>query len=1143
MSVKLSNSGYFKCIMNNTAQMITSARLDAFVRVPQHGLRSIQVETDLGNLDISENYFLTAQSRATLVRIIQNLEENSFSRSWTLTGPYGSGKSFYGLFLMNLACPVQVAHRYTLSQLRQVDSILTKRTEDIFHLRSSNGLLPIPITGFRASFLECLQYGFLRAIKTLEPSQALKNLHQELEDWSVGTDSRSIILWIKDFVSVATSDDYHYHGVLLVFDEMGKPLEYAAAHSEVVDVYLLQEIAEYANRSGDSPFLFIGILHQGFERYAAALDQATQREWNKIQGRFEDIAFQEPPNQQTRLLARTIETIFSKQNQETVFPLPVTAEIAVEAGWCPTLMSKDEFKEICPKAYPFHPSTLVALPHLFRRLAQNERSIFAFLASFEPFGFQEFIRTHSAPDFLRLPDLFDYLVANFQAKLYASNRARALTETLERLNTANDLDQLQTDIVKTIGLLNWLSEGSTIQANEGLLASALVSGKYHSNAIHKAIGELKKQSVIVYRSFNKTYAIWQGSDVDLEDRLEQAQKQISGSFSLAEALQRYLPPRPLIARRHSYETGTLRFFEVRYIDYSSRDSISLDSLPGASGLVILCLAVNQPEVDTFSEWAQQPERRAAENVLIGITKRTARLGELLFDLRCYHWIEENSPELRDDAVARKELFLRINDIETIIQTELDRSISYHRLTASSDCLWKHQGKDLEVETNAGISQILSTICDGLYPSSPRLWNEMLNRRNLTSQSAAARRNLIAAMLEKANQPLMGIEGYPPERSMYESLLFKGGLHQQGEDGVWRITEPAGDTRLNLLPAWQTIQKFVFTEPPEPRPLEDLYRILMAAPYGITEGVLPVLLCAFLAANRDETTMYREGTLLVEPTVPDWEVLLRRPELFAITGSKVTGTRAAVITRIARGFNVPATVMSVVRELVRQLKSLPEYAWRTMDISEQAIKLRTAIEHSHSPEKLIFSEIPEAISASPLTGEVDSESLDDFFVKLNRTLTELATATQKRRTWARDQFLQACDLPASLAGWETFINVTREMNGKVRNPSLAPLVKRAAETEDSIGALDSVLGQISSRPLRSWSDLDVSRFPDQAKHLGKLFLSERNGYLPGVKLTAVEKQRSQEITAELQEVIDQYQDDPKVLFNALLELLKHYNTDN
>ncbi len=43
-------------------------------------------------------------------------------------------------------------------------------------------------------------------------------------------------------------------------------------------------------------------------------------------------------------------------------------------------------------AFPLHPLVAVTVGPLFRALAQNERSLFAFLIGPEPFGFQEFLR-------------------------------------------------------------------------------------------------------------------------------------------------------------------------------------------------------------------------------------------------------------------------------------------------------------------------------------------------------------------------------------------------------------------------------------------------------------------------------------------------------------------------------------------------------------------------------------------------------------------------------------------------------------------------------------------------------------------------------------------------------------------------------
>ena len=211
--------------------------------------------------------------------------------------------------------------------------------------------------------------------------------------------------------------------------------------------------------------IFICILHQAFERYAALLDNATQREWSKVQGRFEDIAFQEPPNQQMWLLVNALDVQFDQVSQ---IPLQLSeyARQAADNGWCPSMMRREEFIDLAKRAYPLHPTVMAALPYLFRRLAQNERSIFAYLASYEPFGFQEFLQQNQLPALVRLPNLFDYLSANFQARLYAAGRTRAITEALERLSNANGLTSLETDLLKTIGLINWLGRGQPSTCNK-----------------------------------------------------------------------------------------------------------------------------------------------------------------------------------------------------------------------------------------------------------------------------------------------------------------------------------------------------------------------------------------------------------------------------------------------------------------------------------------------------------------------------------------------------------------------------------------------------------------------------------------------------------------------------------------------------
>ena len=1094
--------------------------LSEIVQIRANHLRAVRLEGDLSNENLLEGYTLTAQALLALGRIADGLTNHS--RAWTLTGPYGSGKSFFGLFLANLLDKQRSGHAIAWEMVTKADPYLAKRLHQA--IGENGGFETVVVTGNRTSLQQCLARGFSQVIETKGFPQSLKHELDKLGE----ADSRVLLKWIKTFIETARKLSPGTNGTLIIFDEMGKALEYAAFHPQESDLYLLQELAEFAAQNNEHPLVFIGILHQSFEGYAALLDRATQREWAKVQGRFEDIPFQEPPIQQMRLLANAM------VGSESYIFSDLTLSKKVLREWCPPTMSAEEFEALSRKVFPLHPSVFVSLPYIFRRLAQNERSLFVYLSSLEPFGFQEFLSTHSLGETLCLPYIFDYIVANFQGLIYATGRARPISETLDRLENTPFLKKSEQDLLKTIGLLNWLGEISPLQAREDLILSALAQ-IYDENELQDALKSLQRRSFIVYRRFNDTYAVWQGSDVNIEERLQAARAVLETKISVAEVLQKYLPPRPLLARRHSYLTGAQRFFDVRYVDIHNRENISLTPSAGASGLVLLCLPGTLGEVEIFEQWVREENLVSRSNLVAGVAGRAIRLKEMAQELRSLHWVYENTPELRDDPVARREWRTRLAAIEQTIRVEIDEAFNLYQISALRGCQWFYGGQNVSHKVRHGLSFLLSEICETLYSASPHLWNELLNRRELTSQAAAARRTLIEGILNRAEQPLLGIQKFPPERSMYESLLLRGGLHQQfGE--TWSLVPPPKDNPLNLRPVWDAITEFIFGGLPEPRPLIDLYARLFAPPYGVTAGLAPVILAIFYKFYQDEMTLYKEGTLLVEPTIADWEVLLRRPELFAVAGCRVTGLRAAVIQRMARSLQVSPYVMPVVRSLIGRLKVLPEYAWRTRKLPESALALRRAVDTARSPERFLFVEIPEALGMPPFDSEeFDPQRFAIFFERLNQALDALAQATPRLMTWARDTWLTACGLSPDETGWEQFRKQSIELARRTSHPHLLPLLKRTAEAPDSRTALESVLALVANRPLRTWSDLDAERFETQAAYLGELWRAEAM-LMANFELPSDLQDRSQKVAEALLAYLQNIETDQKVMEAALRSLI-------
>ena len=64
--------------------------------------RSVHLERDFYTGNALEGYVLTVTARETLQRVITALEDESTSKAWSLTGPYGSGKSAFALFTAKL---------------------------------------------------------------------------------------------------------------------------------------------------------------------------------------------------------------------------------------------------------------------------------------------------------------------------------------------------------------------------------------------------------------------------------------------------------------------------------------------------------------------------------------------------------------------------------------------------------------------------------------------------------------------------------------------------------------------------------------------------------------------------------------------------------------------------------------------------------------------------------------------------------------------------------------------------------------------------------------------------------------------------------------------------------------------------------
>ena len=113
-------------------------------------------------------------------------------------------------------------------------------------------------------------------------------------------------------------------------------------------------------------------------------------------------------------------------------------------------------------------------------------------------------------------------------------------------------------MLQTIALVDLFKERSGLVPSADVLTCSLPDLRVET--LNRALAQLQEWSLVIYRKFSDSYSIFEGSDFDLDDAVEQALGTMEDvDFSRLNAI---ADLSPIVAKRHYHETGALRWFDV-----------------------------------------------------------------------------------------------------------------------------------------------------------------------------------------------------------------------------------------------------------------------------------------------------------------------------------------------------------------------------------------------------------------------------------------------------------------------------------------------------------------------------------------------------------------------------------------------------
>lgn len=1070
--------------------------LNQLISLDRRYSRSIHLERDIHNPDALKGYVVTPRAKDVITRFIDSFVPGS-SRAWTITGVYGTGKSSVAHFLTALAAP-QNSSVFTES-LRILKHLLPQ--EDYSHYSKNlkkhileTGLIRAIATARREpihhTIARALLFGletYTESVKTSKDIQKLKSTIQEhLKQIESGIEfSSSLILdWIQDIQQVSGN------GILLIIDELGKSFEYAAQYPHRSDLYLLQELAEYPALNSNQGLFVFGLLHQAFSEYARNISGLQFNEWAKVQGRFEDIAFAESQDQILRLMGQSIlhEDSMNK-------PLIDWAQkwLNVLSNWTETTKSLNA--DVLAKVYPLHPIAALALPQLCQRYAQNERSLFTFMGSQEPFALSSFLNqpwNEKKPSSIKLTQIYDYFVESANLSISSHTLSQRWLEIQNRLADARHLDQDLQDLLKTIAVLNLVSLGGDFRARRSLIINAMLDLACNSQeddyqAWDQRIDHLVAQNFVNWWERFDELRIWQGSNFDLDGAVQSTLTQ--QQFSIFEIFTQYCALQPLVAQRHSYTTGTLRYFARLYF----HPAMDLEQIKypntEADGFIYYSL------VKSLSD--ELPEKTADGRPIIYLQhpeiESLTRLGQ---EYAALHKVSLTAAELKTDTVARREVDHRLAHSKRILLEQL--SNLFH-VGDSEVKLWLN-GNHHHIKNEAALRQLLSKLCDDIYCKSPVLWNELINRREVTSQGAKARRDLIGLMLSNQGIEKLGIEGYGPERSIFESLLHHTGLYSQTSAGEWAFQAPSLDSSLYAV--WQFMHQFCWEATEKTRSIDELFKDLQQTPFGLKFGPLPILLAAFLICYQDEISLFQDGTFIPLLSMEQFELLIRHPQRFAVKCFAIEGLQSEYFrelqevlvggkTKSAKQAVRNQSILSLVTPLIRFIKRQPEFTHKTARVSDVTKKLRRVLLETQDPGQLILVDLPQALGFAPILGSnsLTHESLAQLKQTLIKALGELQKTYPEMLLECQTALEDALGKSDKISFKDSLSQRAMLLKDAVSEPVLTRFIHAAADSnKQDTPWLESLVMVIADKPPQHWADQHFEHFKYELTQLKQRFLN-------------------------------------------------------
>lgn len=881
--------------------------------------RSVNIAYDLNDKSMADGFIPTDSALRLFEEILLSVESKSTKRARILIGAYGKGKSRMTLAILRALLGRDMGGAVHLQKALEKKENEKLRALLESYRASGKKILPVLVSGTSDSLSQSFMVSLRRALeendlRDVMPetnySAAAKVIKRWKNEWpetlakfeSLAEESAESFLRRLDgcdisaykkftscyfeissggifdpFLGLDVTELYEsaaralklrgWSGLYVVYDEFGKYLEANIARTSAGDMKMLQDFAEKCARSDDPQMHIMLICHKEIENYIDILPKQKVDGWRGISERFERVCINNDFAQIYSVIAQAIE------KDETLWKKFSSANEARFENLAERYSGRSAFKEFSKKAlenifkscYPLHPVTLFALPRLSERIAQNERTLFTFLASDGACALCDFLRSHDEKIFslVTLDFLWDYFEPLLQ-KDFSDDGARKNYLLAKRIfETIDGATELERKIVKALSLIFILAQFDALPPTRETILEIFDSDECPREKIIGAIDSLECEWRVVYpRASDSRLALKETSEIDIREKIENEIEKQRPFFSLKNVLNEFNGERFIYPSRHNDEKEITRWFNVVFIDadeiFDGMDWDKKSEGENSDGAAFAVLARN--------ESALKKAKSAIKNSPSG--ERAIAIAPNHFETiektaREWSAAARLKEKFHDDKIFCDECEIAMDDA----REALDSFVKKFTRPENGASSYFHKGENKKITRRKELSELLSKICDRAFAKSPVIKNEAVNKNEITATAFNSRSKVISALLDSPPRENLRLSKNGQEVSIMRGALLRPGV-LKNENGCASIKTALGaednlkNGGANLNPLLREIKNFMARARKDGgENFGSLYKALSNPPIGARKGIIPIYMAAVFSANKKEIAIYSGGEQL------------------------------------------------------------------------------------------------------------------------------------------------------------------------------------------------------------------------------------------------------------------------------------------